>query len=393
MKTKLNRFICAVLSVVLLIAAVPTAAFAEENAPTEWTYYNSIEVTVSVNIEKNFDVSDFPEVLCTSVITAKKVKTDSGFIYNLILVMENSGENAVKEAMDAVSENALVTNVGRNSFVDNYAKCATEMSLNSSSIFLPIGKKVDLQIDHVVLVEQKDVCFGIDFTIDPAIIKDDTLNKDSFAQYGICRFWPNSEATNKKEIDNHLYYQGSSGVEGTRSEIDNYFGQINSEKNYVEIVDQLAKTPGVVSACIVYELLPPAGIPPYEDWTLSNEDVASIVLSGGKIANGFNENGPKLNQIATVTGLKPGETIVSVEHCENCVVAEASCTVNVYLPGDVNLNGKVNADDALLALQNAVGKITLDENKSEFHAADISENGVIETIDALHILQMAVGKR
>lgn len=56
--------------------------------------------------------------------------------------------------------------------------------------------------------------------------------------------------------------------------------------------------------------------------------------------------------------------------------------------GDPNEDGKIDAADALLALQHSVQLITL-EGKS-FTAADVDNNGVVDASDALYILQKSV---
>ena len=58
--------------------------------------------------------------------------------------------------------------------------------------------------------------------------------------------------------------------------------------------------------------------------------------------------------------------------------------------GDVNGNGTIATDDALLALQAATRKANLDAGQSS--AADVDENGQVTTNDALMILQYATQK-
>lgn len=58
--------------------------------------------------------------------------------------------------------------------------------------------------------------------------------------------------------------------------------------------------------------------------------------------------------------------------------------------GDLDLNGGVNAKDALLVLRYAVGKITLTD--AAFAAADFKQNGKIDAVSALNILKFSVGK-
>lgn len=70
--------------------------------------------------------------------------------------------------------------------------------------------------------------------------------------------------------------------------------------------------------------------------------------------------------------------------------ASGGVTLASVLYGDVNGNTKVGVDDALLTLQNAVGKITLDETQTK--AADVDAVAGVSVNDALLILQYAVGK-
>lgn len=58
--------------------------------------------------------------------------------------------------------------------------------------------------------------------------------------------------------------------------------------------------------------------------------------------------------------------------------------------GDVSGDGFIKADDALLALQASVGKITL--SKKQTLAADVDNSSNITATDALLILQYSVGK-
>lgn len=61
----------------------------------------------------------------------------------------------------------------------------------------------------------------------------------------------------------------------------------------------------------------------------------------------------------------------------------------VYELGDVNADGKVNATDALMTLESAVGSCKL--NKSQNKAADINKDGKITSNDALIMLSISTG--
>lgn len=60
-----------------------------------------------------------------------------------------------------------------------------------------------------------------------------------------------------------------------------------------------------------------------------------------------------------------------------------------YEPGDVNMDGRIDASDALLVLRAAMGTFALDE--SVLPLADIDGDGVITAGDALMILRLAMG--
>ena len=59
------------------------------------------------------------------------------------------------------------------------------------------------------------------------------------------------------------------------------------------------------------------------------------------------------------------------------------------IPGDVNMDGHIDAIDALAVLRHALGIIELDGDA--LIAADFDSNGVVEATDALIILRMAMG--
>lgn len=62
-----------------------------------------------------------------------------------------------------------------------------------------------------------------------------------------------------------------------------------------------------------------------------------------------------------------------------------------FLPGDVNLDGRVTAADARLALRRAVGLETYAEDSVQFRAGDVTRDGRITAADARRILRGAVG--
>ncbi len=71
------------------------------------------------------------------------------------------------------------------------------------------------------------------------------------------------------------------------------------------------------------------------------------------------------------------------------IISMLFVTVNAFVRGDADGNGKVDASDARLTLRHAVGLDTLTEEC--FSAADYDKNGKIEASDARMILRLSVG--
>ena len=81
-----------------------------------------------------------------------------------------------------------------------------------------------------------------------------------------------------------------------------------------------------------------------------------------------------------------------VHYCRRCelrIYVNSSAPSSYY--GDVDNNGKVEASDALMALQAYVKMRTLTDD--QFTRADIDADGAITVTDALYILQFSVGLR
>ena len=84
-----------------------------------------------------------------------------------------------------------------------------------------------------------------------------------------------------------------------------------------------------------------------------------------------------------------GEELVDFVEADNSTYKHVVIKEAV-LYGDVDLDGKVTAADALEVLKSVVGKVTLTE--AQFTAADTDGNGKADATDALNILKKVVGK-
>ena len=100
----------------------------------------------------------------------------------------------------------------------------------------------------------------------------------------------------------------------------------------------------------------------------------------------------------TIEGVAPGTYTMKVMK-KNHVTREYTVTVSaenvtqdvkIYLLGDINGDGVISVQDALLALQASVGKYT--PTAQEQKAGDVNADGTLDVSDALLILQKAVDK-
>lgn len=106
------------------------------------------------------------------------------------------------------------------------------------------------------------------------------------------------------------------------------------------------------------------------DWSSSDETVAVVSPNGH------------------VTALKPGSAVITATSQDGSHTAQCAVTVSDVVFGDVDRDGRVDASDALLALQHSVKLFSLVDKQSL--AADVSGEGTIDAYDALLILQHSV---
>jgi hypothetical protein len=162
-------------------------------------------------------------------------------------------------------------------------------------------------------------------------------------------------------------------------------GSDSSVSGYLEsFIPTLIRWQGITEAKLVYTPVPGC-LPAREEWTVENEEIASITTSGGDINGQF--------VTVTVTGKRVGETVLTVNHSGGSVSITKTCHITVVEPttyGDINGDAKVDAVDALTVLQAAVGKTILTQKQTLL--ADVDGNGDIDAGDALQVLKYGVIK-
>ncbi len=137
----------------------------------------------------------------------------------------------------------------------------------------------------------------------------------------------------------------------------------------------------------------------YEDYIVDVEE-PTAVITAKRLINELPEK-ITLEHEAAVTSANNAFTKLSEEDVETWIDAalvqklqEAIHCVEVWRVivklGDIDGAGEIDANDALIALRNAVGKQELDE--AQFVRADVNADDKIDAADALDILKYAVDK-
>ena len=103
MKRFWKRWLCVALALSML-AVFPIPTLGEEDV-MEWTYDNSIVVTINTDTPQQFTPEDFPGIECKRVVGVNKYTSDQpeaedSISYNLVLVLWNSGDYYVEQAIE-----------------------------------------------------------------------------------------------------------------------------------------------------------------------------------------------------------------------------------------------------------------------------------------------------
>ncbi|WP_373484358.1 lectin like domain-containing protein [Acetobacterium sp.] len=121
----------------------------------------------------------------------------------------------------------------------------------------------------------------------------------------------------------------------------------------------------------------------------------ALDISGLQVSGTYSDGSTKVETITTenITGFSSespaSNQVLSVTVNGKTVTYTVQIIASVVL-GDVDVNGLVQAYDALLALRIATGNKT--GTPAEIQAADVGKSGTVEAFDALRILQYATGK-
>lgn len=245
--------------------------------------------------------------------------------------------------------------------------------------------------------------YAVEIAVDPQKLDLSSLSEEQLSALDITdMFYP--EETGFEFYQNREYKVArydNTVIKGGKSESGKYFLYVglkneiyNQEmlKKYIKdgkfdfpaYIDRLVKNDGVKAAEILYDDRKLGNDFITEYWEVSDENIVSMTLSGGKPSVEGRDD-IFYEQTATLKGLKVGDT-------SGTVVRDIihRFGIHVYLPMAVNVDGRVSVTDALTVLQNSVGKIEIEPETVPYYAADADGDGRISVTDALIVLQSTV---
>ena len=378
-----KRCLCALMMVALL-AAVPGSALALDPDEVEWKYEDSILINVVVDKSRAFSPEDFLGLDCKKIFVLEKKQIEKGFEYQLVLKLNKRGAAEMEEALEKVQKLPMVIHAERD-FENAHPK--STLTLNRSCLYLAVNETADVFVKNAELHGGFMYGYtGVSFTPNPASFNLDQLQKDSFLNYGITRFWPDIPGKGSGIL---LSGFRPEDLEATKSESGIYYGLTGEDSEYLfDSLAALASSPEFPRVSIVRNPIVGALPGEYEYWDIGNSKIAECSLSGGK------QDYTLINQTATIRGLQPGITSLTCMRGKSYpATATSNCTIIVYEPGsknnpgDINHDGSLNTQDALQVLEYTAKLISLDKDSRQI--ADLTQDDKVNAIDALLMLQIA----
>lgn len=304
----------------------PTGYEIYDSINVEYDYSNSFVVELTSTENKTYTAEDFPEVALTDVWTRGKMKTEEGYLYELVMVLdaETCTDEILTDAMDKIKAMDGVSEVTYN----EYAERDTILELNHSEYILEVGESIDLSIADYRPYDAStnDSCLIIDFNQET--INGETLSLEVLSKYGV------------EKLTEGSYIMTGSNCTWPENAISDYYIEVyegqGNEISHLTVAHLLSQLPEVDMVQIVRTTFP-TGNRDYEHWECSNYTVASMVLSGGDGASNESISESKLNQTAKIIALRPGEVTVSVTKGGwGNVEGTGTCVIKVVEPNSVD---------------------------------------------------------
>ncbi len=351
---------------------------------TPWNAENSILVTVSTATDKEFLETDFPEVDCKEVTVASKKTENGAFIYQLIL--EVGASKSLKQYIEAVKENPVVTEAERNS----YCYLQPILTLDKQSITLFVGETAEVNIESFETYNPSFLYHGVVFSVDPAAFDIGAQN------FGIDVYPLIREPEYYGDICDELYEGIDNGILGEKlgtSPINKYFAYVserglsgNECDTVIYEVNAILGIDGVLTAEPCGNAVPGAMMP-VEQWSVADTSIAGLILTGGEVIETI--TGGKVDQTARITGLSKGTTTLTLYKRDYAQDATVSCDITVVEGGDANGDGKTDNLDASMVLKYDAAIIELDAEALE--RCDVNSDGAVNNLDATVILKYDAG--
>jgi len=367
----------------VLVSAVESSESSAE--AVEWTYDNSMLVEIKTEEAKIFTPEDFPDMNCIEVLTTEKQRTKTGYSYELMLIFDTSDGFNWEATAGALRASGSVRSTFRNIYATDYATADTGIWLNieEEEIYLAVNESVDIYVESIVYPRAIwEDYLGVIFEVDPLVVDPSVLESNGLSEYGfeyVCKL----ADTDYYEND---YYVNVICPESDHSNV--YFAYSYSRKNCVDMSILMTDIPGIILHYFYTEQIH-SGAPETELWENSNEDAATVNLSGGEPNWSLDF---LVNQTATITGKSVGETSITVTRKYRTTISTIR-RITVYDPKDVNFDGVANSLDAAQVLKYDAELI----DESVLHnyygktAGDVNFDGVINSLDAAFILRYDAG--
>lgn len=302
----------------------PTGYELFDSINVDCDYSNSFVVEIKSTDNKCFTTSDFSEVALKDVWTRGKTKTEDGYIYQLVMVLDdtNATEETLRSAMEEVKAYDNVISVANNDYFEH----DTILDLNYSEYILEVGESVDISIAEYSPYNESAETICLLIKLNEKKINGEDFNLETLTQYGVTSL--NEGIYIPTGADIWMDYERN---EETDYWVEVYDG-VDNEINNITVAHLLSQLPEVDMVQIVRNTIP-TGNRHYENWECSDDSIVSMELSGGEEYYTQESAVTRLNQTATITALAPGKATISVTKGGwGNREATGTCVINVVEP-------------------------------------------------------------
>ena len=388
----------------LCMAAVPRSAAADGD-PIEESFENSVIYSVYDSEKRTFAPDDFENVKCEKAEIISMEKNDYGtYDYKLLLTVGTTAD----EAVNILGETAEKNSYSKDRKSDNIFYLAPK------SVDIPLGGAYPIFIGDISGYTNDPLyTVGVYFAVDAQEFDENLISNKTFLTEEASRVFAVDGQDELKMLTYSILANQTSPnslagkADGKISGTHNYIAVHKDGKNNREIMEKLIELPGITKAYIYVftdELTTFENQDGYYA-TIENEQIAEIPYTrdkNGEILDRYKfprplkrpqwlSDQPYSDPVIWIEGKEVGTTKLNATATYHDTLFYGEAEINVYiLQGDVNLNGKVEVVDALIALQYTVKKTELNQN--QITAAKFGGRNDVTVTDALCILRRALNQ-